>query len=189
MAVSVLFASENSIYKQLNNIDVWDKDRNALLFRGDNPIIAHPPCRAWASLRHCAKPEPNEKDLAYFAIEKVRLNGGVLEHPSKSTLWAIACLPEISCYDKYGGWTLVIDQFWFGHRAQKRTKLYICGCKPKNVPKIPIRLGKATHTVGLWSGRNRQTCRPSILKKEYEATPEEFAEWLIKLAEVCKHPY
>jgi hypothetical protein len=72
-----------------------------------------------------------------------------------------------------------IDQFWFGHRAQKRTKLYICGCKPKNVPKIPIRLGKATHTVGLWSGRNRQTCRPSILKKEYEATPEEFAEWLI----------
>jgi len=171
-------------YKQLD-CDVWDKERNALNFKGNQSIIAHPPCRAWSSLRHCAKPERGEKGLAHFAIEKVRLNGGVLEHPSKSTLWPVAQLPEIGCYDQYGGWTLIVDQNWFGHRAQKRTKLYICGCKAKDIPKMPIKLGKATHTVGLWSGRNKQTCRPSISKKEYEATPKQFAVWLLALAAIC----
>ena len=51
---------------------------------------------------------------------------------------------------------------------------------------MPMVLGEATHTVGLWSGRNKATCRPSISKPEYEGTPPEFARWLVELARRCK---
>lgn len=81
---------------------------------------------------------------------------------------------------------MTVDQHWWGHRAQKRTRLYIVGCDPAEIPIMPMVLGEATHTVGLWSGRNKATCRPSISKPEYEGTPPEFARWLVELARRCK---
>lgn len=180
--VAVLFARADSIYKTLPGCDVYDIDRDARTFPGGMPVIAHPPCRAWASLRHHAKPRDGEKDLAHFAISAVRANGGVLEHPWLSTLWDAAGLPAPGYTDEWGGWTLPIDQNWFGHRARKRTRLYIVGVPPRQIPEMPIVLGEATHTVGLWSGRDRARCRPSIAKWEYEHTPQVLAEWLVELA-------
>ena len=183
--VSVLFARRDSVYKSLPDCDVWDADRNALLWPGGSPVVAHPPCRAWASLRHCAKPAPGEKDFARISVRLIRQFGGVLEHPHRSLLWADQALPEPGQRDQWGGFTLVVDQRWWGHRAQKRTRLYVVGCEPTEIPPMPIVLGDATHTVGLWSGRNRKTCRPSIGKREFEATPEAFAQWLVDLAKRC----
>jgi hypothetical protein len=183
--VSVLFARSDSHYKSLPGCDVWDIDRDARKWRGGSSLIAHPPCRAWASLRHCAKPRAGEKDLALLAIQHVRRWGGVLEHPQLSTLWKVAGLPEPGQRDEFGGWTLIVDQHWFGHRARKRTRLYIVGCDPTDIPTMPMVLGEATHTVGLWSGRNKATARPSITKPEFEATPPEFAVWLCELARRC----
>jgi hypothetical protein len=180
--VNVLFACKDSIYKSIPNCDVYDINRNALTFDSNGVIVAHPPCRAWASLRHCAKPRVGEKELALLAINKIRTNGGVLEHPHRSTLWPVAGLPEPNSRDEFGGWTLIVNQHWFGHRAEKRTRLYIVGIEPKDIPDYSIRLDKPTHTVGLWSGRNRETCRPSISKREYEATPLEFANFLCEIA-------
>ncbi|WAG77019.1 hypothetical protein LMK08_16720 [Metapseudomonas furukawaii] len=180
--VAVLFARADSIYKTLPGCDVYDMERDARTFPGGLPVVAHPPCRAWASLRHHAKPRDGEKDLAYFAISAVRNNGGVLEHPWLSTLWDAAGLPAPGRTDEWGGWTLPVDQNWFGHRARKRTRLYIVGVSPRHIPEMPIVLGEATHTVGLWSGRDRERCRPSIAKWEYEHTPQALAEWLVELA-------
>lgn len=180
--VAVLFARTDSIYKTLPGVDVWDEARDARRWPGGAPVVAHPPCRAWASLRHCAKPRPGERELAMFAIEQVRKFGGVLEHPLNSTLWPIAGLPAIGEHDAWGGWTLPIHQYWFGHRARKATRLYIVGCEPRGLPPMPMRLGEATHTVGLWSGRDRATCKPSITKPEFEHTPRELAVWLVELA-------
>lgn len=184
--VAVLFARKDSIYKSFDFADVYDIERDARTYSGGLPVVAHPPCRAWASLRFHAKPRSGEKDLAFFAIDAIRKNGGVLEHPEKSTLFSVAGLPQVGEYDEHGGFTIVVDQNWFGHRARKRTRLYIAGCKIADLPPMPIKLGEATHTVGLWSGRNKATCRPSIGKKEYEATPAEFAEWLLSLAGKCR---
>lgn len=183
--VAVLFARQDSFYKTLPGCDVYDIDRDARTFQGGMPVVAHPPCRAWASLRHHAKPRDGEKELAFFAIESVRANGGVLEHPWLSTLWQVAGLPAPGAIDEYGGWTLPIDQNWWGHRARKRTRLYIVGIRPVELPDMPLRLGEATHTVGLWSGRNRATCRPSIAKWEYEHTPPDLARWLVEVARRC----
>lgn len=184
-SVAVLFARQDSIYKQLPDTDVWDIDRDARNWSGGSSVVAHPPCRAWASLRHCAKPRAGEKDLAILAIQHVRRWGGVLEHPQLSTLWKVAGLPEPGQRDEFGGWTLIVDQHWFGHRARKRTRLYIVGCEPSDIPAMPLVLGEATHTVGLWSGRDKAKARPSISKPEFEATPPEFAAWLVELAKRC----
>ncbi|MDP2026431.1 hypothetical protein [Sulfuriferula sp.] len=186
MTVAVLFARADSTYKTIDGCDVWDAERNALNWPGGSPVIAHPPCRAWASLRHCAKPREGEKDLAFYAIAMARQWGGVLEHPQLSTLWRVAGLPEPRERDKYGGFTLIIDQHWWGHRARKRTRLYIVGMEPHELPNMPMKLGEATHTVGLWSGRDKARCRPSIAKHEFESTPTEMALWLVDLARRCK---
>ncbi|SRR6266568_1598138 len=182
--VAVLFARSDSIYKMMPECDVFDIERDARTWQGGMPAIAHPPCRAWGSLRHFAKPRPDEKELSIWAVEQVRKNGGILEHPHASTLWPVAGLPAIRCIDEYGGWTMPIWQSWFGHRADKATKLYIVGCSPKEIPSFPLKLGIATHVVspshnirkGDWN------YRPQLRKAEREHTPPLLSEWLFKIA-------
>lgn len=180
--VAVLFAHEQSNYKNFDECDVWDIKRNALNYCGNDSVIAHPPCRAWSQLRHFAKPRPGEKDLAIWAIKTVRRCGGVLEHPNKSSLWPVAKLPEPGQVDEFGGWTLVVSQHWWGHLAEKMTRLYIVGCKQNDVPAIPIRLGEATH-VQTYSHKCRR--RPQMPHKLREHTPPAFAKWLVDLAAKC----
>ena len=183
--VAVLFARADSHYKTLPGVDVYDMERDARTYDGPWPVVAHPPCRAWATLRHHAQPRADERNLARLAVALVREFGGVLEHPHRTTLWEAQRLPAVGKRDAFGGFTLVIDQNWWGHRAQKRTRLYVVGCDPTEVPPLPLVLGDATHTVGLWSGRDKATCRPSIAKHEYEHTPPELASWLVELARRC----
>ena len=188
--VPVLFARRDSIYKTFRLCDVWDEDRDARNYRGNCPVIAHPPCRGWGRLRALANPLPHEKDLALFAVEAVRRCGGVLEHPAGSTLWDAADLPRPGALDDFGGYTLPIDQYDFGHRAKKSTWLYIVGLPKSDLPDIPIVLGKATHIIGSPGRRLDGTrlykgdlgWRPEVTKKEREATPLAFALWLIFVA-------
>lgn len=49
--ISVLFARRDSVYKQFEDFDVWDIDRDARPWLGGTPVIAHPPCHAWGRLR------------------------------------------------------------------------------------------------------------------------------------------
>lgn len=74
--VAVLFARRNSIYKTLPGCDVWDIERDARLWPGGMPVVAHPPCRAWGQLRHFARPVPGERELAILAVDQVRRWGG-----------------------------------------------------------------------------------------------------------------
>lgn len=84
-----------------------------------------------------------------------------------------------------GGWTLPVDQHWWGHRASKRTRLYIVGCEPHQIPDMPMVLGGPTHVIGDVGRASLGTKRPEISKAEREATPPEFAAWLVELARRC----
>lgn len=188
MKVAVLFARRDSIYKTMPDVDVWDADRDARNFDGDVPVVAHPPCRAWSALSHMAKPRHDEKDLARFAVRIVRQNGGVLEHPISSKLWPDQGLPEMGSRDEFGGFTIVVPQFWFGHRATKNTRLYVCGCDRTDVPEIPLVLGEAPCVVT--TSKRKCMTPPSQWKerlgpKEKEGTPTAFAKWLVELASRC----
>jgi phytoene dehydrogenase-like protein len=176
--VAVLFARRDSIYKDLG-CDVYDADRNALTFPGGKPVVAHPPCRAWGRLRHFARPREGERELALWAVTQVRRWGGVLEHPVASLLWLEAKLPKPGERDCSDGWTMSVSQWWFGHRADKPTLLYICGAEPRDLPNVPFKIGAPTHVV---QSRKRIDHRPHISKAEREHTPIEFARWLIRVA-------
>jgi ParB/RepB/Spo0J family partition protein len=178
--ISVLFARRDSIYKTLV-ADVWDADRDATKFTGRGAIIAHPPCRAWGKLVQFAKPRPGERELAIWAVDRIRENGGVLEHPATSRLWKEKGLPlPGEPPDAWGGWTLYVQQFWWGHKAQKATHLYIVGIDKSQIPPLPeIPSGQPTHMV---SGDRRKTGKPGLSQNNRERTPPAFAKWLIKLA-------
>lgn len=195
--VAALFVRADSIYKTLPGVDCWDIERDARRWPGGCPAVAHPPCRAWGRLRHFAKPRPDEKALALWAVERVREEGGVLEHPRASTLWPEAGLPRPGQRDDYGGWTLGISQHWWGHRAEKLTLLYIVGCEPSDLPPMPMVLGESTHVIAMdkrpGRGVNGERLRkgmpgwrPEVSKPEREHTPPELARWLVEVARRCR---
>ncbi|WP_375591728.1 hypothetical protein [Chitiniphilus eburneus] len=184
MQVAVLFARADSIYKSMTGCDVWDIDRDARTWNGGAPVVAHPPCRAWGRMRQFAKPRDDEKALALLAVAHVRRFGGVLEHPAHSSLWRVAALPLPGEFpDGHGGWTLAIEQFHFGHRAEKATWLYIVGCPPDALPPVPTRPGRPTHCI---RASKRYPRLPTVTKAERERTPPALARWLHLVALRCR---
>lgn len=186
MSISVLYTRVDSIYKTLG-VDCWDIERDARKWPGGNPIVAHPPCRAWGQLAHMAKPRPDEKLLAISAVNEIRKNGGVLEHPRKSKLWAEMNLPQPGKTDEYGGYTICVNQSWWGHKAEKQTFLYIVGCDRNELPPIPISFSAIEYTVSSKiKKKSGRRIKKEITKKEREETPIELAKWLIEVAKKCK---
>lgn len=184
----VLFCEPGSVYLSLG-VECYDRARDARTWPGGGPAVAHPPCRSWSQLAPFARPLPGERRLAIWAVLMLRRWGGVLEHPARSALWPRMALPEPGAgMDAWGGWTLPVDQYWWGHEARKRTRLYVVGCKPQHIPAIPLAIGEAPRTMGLYSGRDRERARPEVPKSRRSSTPPAFACWLLDLAGRCSRP-
>ena len=193
LSVAVLFVRKDSCYKTFSGIDAYDIERGAESFKGGCPVVAHPPCRTWSRLKAFARAPGHEHDLALWALSKVRENGGVLEHPATSDLWKEEGMPLLGGLpDKYGGWTFECDQFHWGHLAQKRTRLYICGTSL--LPPIPKREGRPSHCVSSLTGkkrtiierRNLPNYKPELGPNRRDKTPPLFAAWLIQVALNCR---
>lgn len=185
--VAILFARADSVYKTIPGCDVYDETRDARNWPGGVPVVAHPPCRTWSRLRNFAKAPPHEAGLALWAVDQVRRYGGVLEHPQSSKLWPAAGLPEPGQVDEFGGFTVGIRQFEWGHKADKPTLLYIVGIAPSDLPMKPFSLGYATHKVVSFAGfrKGMPGWRPEVSKADRERTPPPLAEWLVALARLC----
>jgi hypothetical protein len=138
--------------------------------------------------RFIAKPRPDEKDLARWCVDQIRQWGGVLEHPSASTLWPDKGLPEPGERDAWGGFTIAAPQFWWGHLADKPTRFYVVGIEPRNLPAIPLKLGEAERTQSSMTKKKLAIpgAKPELLKKDREKTPPALAHWLVELARRCK---
>ncbi len=192
--VAVLFARSDSVYKTLPGVDVWDEARDARRWPGGGPAVAHPPCTRWSKLngvvlsRYPHKAEEfawgNDGGNFAFALDAVRQNGGVLEHPASSRAWAHFGMPRIGRGpDRFGGWSCEIRQVDWGHRAEKRTWLYIVGCGPDDLPSMPADRRDATAIVA----RMPDSRTVEVMgKAEREHTPPELAAWLVELARRCK---
>lgn len=174
--VAVLFVRADSVYKTMPGVDAWDEARDARRWPGGSPLVAHPPCRMWGRYAQRAKGTAAEKQLALDAVAHVRRFGGALEHPASSKLIAAAGLPQPGQRDEFGGWTLLVFQSWWGHRAPKPTIVYIVGIEPADLPPIP-------YALGIPPGRIENMGRA-----EREATPAPFCEWLVEVARRCVRP-
>ena len=129
MTVAALYIDPLGPYPKMADVDCWDATRDARLYDGPWPVVAHPPCGPWSELRHLYR--GNEHDCADFALRAVRRFGGVMEHPLRSTYWRRSGIVEPGdCRDAAGGWTLDVNQCDWGHVARKPTRLYFVGVAP-----------------------------------------------------------
>lgn len=187
-------------YPDMDGVDCWDEARDARLYDGPHPVVAHPPCKRWGQY---ADGGPSAKvkrkvgdDGGCFAaaIEAVRKWGGVLEHPRASKAWRAFGLlhpPRRGGWivaDEHG-WTCCIEQGHYGHPARKATWLYAVGC-----PLPSLRWGEAPEPPGGWAiidgstrnlARRRQAGLPDpkrLTEHERHLTPPPFAAILMEMA-------
>jgi hypothetical protein len=89
--------------------------------------------------------------------------------------------------DEFGGFSVVLDQYVFGHRALKPTWIYVSGASRSDIPPIPLRFGHPPRVInnpkGLKAGMRGY--RKECTKPERESTPLGFALWMIEVAEIC----
>lgn len=178
--VAALYVDPLGPYQSIDGVECWDEARDARLYPGPHPIVAHPPCGPWGRLhRFCTRQDPS---LGPLAVAQVRRWGGVLEHPKASRLWRHCSLPlpgELP--DAFGGRSVDVAQVNWGHRAQKDTWLYIVA------PVVgPIHLPQgATPTHVITTSRTKRASLPECGKVERRLTPLPFALFLVGVARRC----
>jgi hypothetical protein len=195
--IAALFVHKNGIYFGLPNVDPWDEERDARLYNGPLPVVAHPPCSRWCRLAGLVEARWGHKrgdDGGCFesALISVRSFGGVLEHPAYSDAWNAFDLPVPGRHGGWqrglcGGWSCHVEQGRYGHPAKKATWLYAYGTE---LPSLKWGSTPDTASTALvsWCGNhtNKFDKRPRVGKATAAATPLEFRDVLIGIAETAR---
>ncbi len=191
--IAALYVQERGCYANAEGVDMWTSKRDARLYTGPFPVVAHPPCSRWCRLAGLVEKRWGHKkgdDGGCFAaaLAAVRKWGGVLEHPAYSDAFAAHDLPappsegwqRTTC----DGWVCHIEQGRYGHPAKKATWLYAHGITLLPTLKwgaIPDGESKALVS---WCGNHVSSGerRPRVGKRAASATPIEFRDMLLALA-------
>ena len=147
--IAALYVETGGCYYGLPGVDPWDEARDARLYAGPHPVVAHPPCQRWGKLwagqplwiKRTGERKTKGDDQGCFraALAAVCKWGGVLEHPWGSHAWPHHNLntPERAggwiAADFHGGWTCCVEQGRYGHYARKPTLLLAYGCDLPNL--------------------------------------------------------
>jgi hypothetical protein len=145
--LAALYVQNNGAYFGIDGIDPWDEDRDARVYSGPHPVIAHPPCQRWGKMfagnpsviarTGVRKIKGDDGGCFAAGLDSVRRYGGVLEHPWGSHAWAHFNLSKppreggwvaADMPGPYNGWTCCVEQGRYGHYAPKQTLLYAVGC-------------------------------------------------------------
>lgn len=191
--VAALYVHPRGVYAGLPDVELWDEQRDARLYAGPHPVVAHPPCSRWCRLAGLVEARWGHKkgdDGGCFAaaLEAVRTWGGVLEHPAYSDAFAAHDLPAPTpggwqrtiC----GGWVCYVEQGRYGHPAKKATWLYAHGVAL--LPSLDWREladGESRALVS-WCGNrtSRFEKRPRVGKRAAASTPVAFRNMLLEMA-------
>lgn len=180
--VAALYIDPRGPYPGLPGVECWDETRDARLYDGPHPIVAHPPCGPWGKLSHFSK---QDASAALAALDAVRRWGGVLEHPEYSKLWKRCGLPRPGePPDTYGGRSIAVDQCAYGHLTRKRTWLYVVGAP---LPRVRSG-GEPTHSICNGRGQVLKdgTRRKRATALQCRLTPPSFAQLLVRVARRVK---
>lgn len=191
--IAALFVATGGCYFGLPDVDPWDVTRDARLYAGPHPVVAHPPCTRWCRLAGLVEARWGYKrgeDGGCFAsaLASVRKWGGVLEHPAYTDAWAAFGLPVPPSSGGWlrtfcGGWVAHVEQGRYGHPAKKATWLYSHGAE---LP--PLRWGsdpdQQSQALVSWCRNHVKSgeLRPRVGKAAASATPSEFREALLSIA-------
>jgi hypothetical protein len=190
--VAALFVQPDGCYAGLRDVDIWPEERDARKYAGPWPVVAHPPCQLWGPMANVNfarwggehNRPGNDGGCFAAAVRAVDTWGGVLEHPAKSRAWGKHGLTKPAQM----GWQRTLDGAWvcevwqsaYGHRASKATWLYYRGENPPEDLKWARIVG--THQVGFHDQRGKERNKPTLSKREANATPIEFRDALLRLA-------
>jgi hypothetical protein len=198
--IAALYVAKGGCYWDLPDVDPWDEARDARLYAGPHPVVAHPPCQRWGRFWHGSTRKPHQfrlgDDEGCFAaaLDAVRQWGGVLEHPEGSHAWRAFDLkapPSDGGWvaaDFQGGWTCCIEQGHYGHLSRKATWLYARGV---NLPSLRWgSSGQRIHPIALARHGYEKARRIGMMamvggKRKTEirnATPPEFRDLLLSIA-------
>lgn len=208
MTIAALFVETNGSYFGLPDIDPWDELRDARVYPGPHPVVAHPPCQRWGKMwfgspnvvakTGIRKIKGDDNGCFKAALESVRKYGGVLEHPWGSHAWAHFGLNLPSrkggwiVADFYGGWTCCVEQGRYGHYARKPTLLYAVGC---DLPELEWGIGESRidqatiYRVGLARAKKLgEVCSKGggVDSTPRIHTPEPFRKLLLSIAESAR---
>jgi hypothetical protein len=204
--IAALFVQRGGVYWDLPGVDPWDEQRDARLYAGPWPVVAHPPCSRWCRLAGLVQARWGYKkgdDGGCFAsaLASVRKWGGVLEHPAYSDAFAAHGLPApAGAWQRGidGGWVCHVEQWNYGHAAKKATWLYAFGVHPPDLiwSRTPDTAETAYVTDGggrvkrgralvSWCGNTTKAGdnRKRLGAKAASATPLAFRDLLISIAE------
>lgn len=172
----------------------WDEKRDARVYEGTLPIVAHPACGPWGGLSRLYKGKEGGEDCGLIAVEQVRRHGGVLEHPQGSRLWEACGLPRPgAAADSYGGYTVSVRQCDWGHACAKPTWLYIVGAQRETIEAEVAAQPRREPTHRIWGSRKAymydakakalglRGAHASMRKR----TPIAFMLWLASIARRC----
>jgi hypothetical protein len=190
--IAALFVAERGPYIGLADVDPWPLSRDARLYCGPHPVVAHPPCDRWCQMAPVNQARYGHRigdDGGCFAsaLASVRRWGGVLEHPALSLAWpAFGLIAPPSgggwVATMCGGWVAHVEQRHYGHRARKATWLYGVGFVPP-----PLMWGRgAAPEAWISADRPRKELAArgiaQLSKREAKATPIQFRDLLLSLA-------
>lgn len=196
--VSALYVMPDGPYPSLVS-DWWDEARDARLYDGPNPVVAHPPCARWGNYWWSDGSKAPGDDAGCFeaAIGSVRRFGGVLEHPEGTRAWSRFGIhpPTAGAWTRAmfrpDEWVAVVDQHCWGHRARKRTWLVAVGVESLPDPRLHYGEVKAYVASGpgksLTAASRREHGITLISKREKKLTPDPFARLLVDMA-ASVHP-
>lgn len=185
--VAALFVDPRGGYAGLSDVETWDEARDARLYPGPWPVVAHPPCARWCQLAHIVQKRYGYKvgdDEGCFetALAAVKQWGGVLEHPASSLAWTAFDLPNPrpSGWTRgiCGGWVCEVEQGHYGHPARKKTWLY--AFRAQYLP--AFRWGPSVAGASVSFCKNHGGSGPRISKKAASATPPAFRDLLLDTA-------
>jgi hypothetical protein len=195
--IAALYVQTGGCYFGLEGVDPWDEPRDARLYAGPHPVVAHPPCARRCRLAGLVEARWGHKKgddggMFELALSAVRTWGGVLEHPAYSDAWSRYDLPTPNPGAGWqrglcGGWSCHVEQGRYGHVAKKATWLYAFGCE------LPSLLwgnnpDGASSALVSWCGNHTNAFdkRPRIGKARAAATPIAFRDLLLAMARSVK---
>jgi hypothetical protein len=198
--IAAIFVETNGCYFNMPGVDPWDVLRDARLYDGAHPVVAHPPCERWGKF---ATGSPMKKgyvagdDGGCFesALASLRRCGGVLEHPAHSKAWAIHGIPKPN---SKGGWLQVSENEWtchveqghYGHKARKATWLLYVGPKPPELiwGSSGQRLPPESKSRTSYEKARRCGVIANMCSKHRQRTPIPFRDLLLSLAMLSNNP-
>lgn len=105
--IAALYVETDGCYANVPGVDVWDEKRDARLYAGPYPVVAHPPCQRWGRMAHGGPSAPGTRTVGEdggclaAALDALAEFGGVLEHPCDSKAWDRFGIAKPR---RHGGW-------------------------------------------------------------------------------------